>query len=119
MVGEFSIAILESEAMFRMIALIRAKSENDVPLMVGESNKAILEEPSISSGRVVERSALRVHGDFQADYALVLDFADKEAFERDTKGEAHKRLVAAIWSFVASSMSIEYVIEDAADSWTP
>jgi hypothetical protein len=76
--------------MLRFVSLVRVHEGTDVDAIVSAGAKMCEEDADIQSGSVVAGLGLmRSYGAPEADYAMLLDFADEDAMNRWAAGPHH------------------------------
>jgi hypothetical protein len=97
--------------MLRFISLLTVREGTDVGAIVAAGEAMCREDPDITAGTVAAGLGLmREMGAPEADYSMVLDFADADAMGRWAVGPAHQALLAvtgdAVESFVVTQFTI-------------
>lgn len=97
--------------MLRFISLVTVVEGTDVDAIVRAGETMCQDDPDIQSGTVAGGLGLmREFGAPEADYSIVLDFADVDAMNRWAVGEAHQAFGAVVGSAVASFAVTEFTL---------
>jgi hypothetical protein len=95
--------------MLRFVSLVRVHEGTDVDGIVSAGRKMCEEDADIRSGSVVAGLGLmRSYGAPEADYAMVLDFADEDAMNRWAAGLHHQAFGLVVGSAVDTFTVTQY-----------
>jgi hypothetical protein len=87
--------------MLRFVSLVTVHEGTDVDAIVSAGMKMCGEDPEIQSGSVVTGLGLmRAYGAPEADYLMLLDFADEHSMNRWAGGSHHQAFGQVVGSAV-------------------
>ncbi|MCU1461876.1 MAG: hypothetical protein JWO37_1951 [Acidimicrobiales bacterium] len=99
--------------MFRMIALVRLKDDNDVDSVMAAAREMIGREPLIKSGHVGKGLRLfEEYGVPHAHYSVLLDFEDEDSWRTYVANEPHQTFDALAADKVETVVATQYVIPE-------
>jgi antibiotic biosynthesis monooxygenase (ABM) superfamily enzyme len=97
--------------MLRFISLVTVREGTDVEAIVTAGGTMCRNDPDIRQGTVAAGLGLmRSAGAPEADYSMVLNFADAEAMNRWATGPAHQKFGETIGDVVASFVVTQFAI---------
>jgi len=95
--------------MLRFVSLVRVHEGTDVDAIVSAGTKMCEEDADIQAGTVVAGLGLmRSYGAPEADYAMLLDFADEDAMNRWAAGSQHQAFGEVVGSAVDTFTVTQY-----------
>ena len=98
--------------MFRMIALVELKDDSDVDALIKAAEHMIEIEPNIRDGQVGKGLKLMQDYTPHADFSLMLDFDDEDAWRRYVTGDAHAEMDALGMAQAVRVTATQYVVAD-------
>jgi hypothetical protein len=97
--------------MLRFVSLVTVNEGTDLDAIASAGTKMCEEDPEIQSGSVVAGLGLmRSFGAPEADYLMVLDFADEDSMNRWAAGSHHEAFGQVVDSAVDSFTVGQYYL---------
>jgi hypothetical protein len=98
--------------MFRMIALVEVEPGTDIESLMKAARHMIEIEPNIRGGQV--GLGLKLMQDYtpHADFSLMLDFDDEEAWRRYVAGDAHREMDELGMAHAVRVTATQYIVDD-------
>jgi hypothetical protein len=97
--------------MLRFISLVTVRDGTDLDAIVTAGEGMCRDDPDIRAGTVAAGLGLmRGAGVPEADYSMVLDFADADAMNRWAVGPAHQKLLETVGDAAVSFVVTQFAI---------